>query len=118
MRRLKTILEIEFRMGNGECRLHYLSNRLFRRDFTHIVSNLKGRFHGWFHPIVLHGHEQRIDNNAQCDEQINKRVHYEEFNVMSKYVPPRTAFPAKQQLVTLGLHKLFLVHALLEPEQV
>jgi len=70
------------------------------------------------HAILLHRHEQRVDDNAQCDEEVDERVHDEQLDDVCELVPASTALPAKQQLMTLVLQKLFLAHAFLKPEKI
>jgi len=70
------------------------------------------------HAFLLHGHERRVDDDAQRDEEVDERVHDEQLDEVRELVPAAAALPAEQQLVTLALQKLLLVHALLEPEKI
>ena len=56
---------------------------------------------------MLHRHESRVDDNAQRYEQVDERVHDEQLNNVRESVPAWTAFPAEQDVHTLGLDVLF-----------
>lgn len=45
------------------------------------------------HGIVLHGHEKGIQDNADGDGQVNKRVHYNQVDEMFHLQPWFTAVP-------------------------
>ena len=45
------------------------------------------------HGIVLHGHEKGIQDNADGDGQVNKRVHYDQVDEMFHLQPWFTAVP-------------------------
>ena len=69
------------------------------------------------HFSVLHGHEERVDDDAQRYEEIDEGVHDEELDEVCEPVPGGRALPAEQQQHTLLFDKLFLVHPFLVTEQ-
>ena len=48
------------------------------------------------HASVIHRHEQRVENDAQSDEEIDKRVHDKQLHDVSEALPARAALPVKQ----------------------
>ena len=70
------------------------------------------------HAVSFHGHEERVDDDAQRDEEVHERVHNEQLDDVCKLVPTGAAFPAEQQLMTLALQKLLLVYAFVKPEKI
>ena len=45
---------------------------------------------------MFHSHEKSVDDDAKRNEQINKGVHNEQFDEVSKFVPSRTALPTEE----------------------
>jgi len=85
---------------------------------THIVAVCERRFHVVIHAFLLHGHEGGVDDDAQRDKEVDKRIHDEQLDEVREPVPAAAAFPPEQQLTTLALQELLLAHALLEPEKI
>ena len=50
---------------------------------------------------VVAGHERRVADDAQRDEEVDERVHDEQFHVAREPVPAGRAVPVEQQLVDL-----------------
>ena len=65
---------------------------------THVISNLENVHHVVTHASVINGHEACVQDDAQSDEEINKRVHDEQLHDASEALPARAALPVKQQL--------------------
>jgi len=80
---------------------------------TYIVADYKCSFECRVHVGLVDGHEQRVDDDAQRDEEIDERVHDKQLDHVSELVPVRMTFPAEHELHQLLLHKLLLVHAFL-----
>lgn len=46
-------------------------------EYTHVISHLQEMGEAVFHAVVIQGHEERIDDDTQSDEQLHKRIeHY------------------------------------------
>lgn len=39
------------------------------------------------HSSVIHRHEDGVDDDANSDEHVDERIHYEQFNDVSKAMP-------------------------------
>jgi len=83
-----------------------------RDSESYIVADDEGSRELIVHSSVFHCHKGCVDDNAQRNEQVDKGIHDEQLNNVSKSVPARTALPAKQQVHTLGLN-VFLQHSFL-----
>ena len=57
---------------------------------------------------MFHRHKQSIDDDAESDEEVDKRVHDEQFDDVGELIPPGTTLPPKQQLVALVFEELLL----------
>jgi len=66
---------------------------------TYVISNLENVGEVVTHASVIHGHEARVQDDAQSDEEINKRIHDEQLDDVSEALPACAAFPVKQQLM-------------------
>ena len=62
-------------------------------------------------------HEERVDDDAQRNEEVDEGVHDEEFDEVRDPVPARRALPTKQQQLTLGLDVFLLRHAVVHAEK-
>jgi len=51
------------------------------------------------HARMIIGHERRIENNTQRYEEVDKRVHYEQFHEVSEPLPATATLPVKEQLL-------------------
>ena len=71
----------------------------------------------WIHLGMVQGHEDRVDNDTESDEQVDEGVEDEEFDDVWDLVPVRMTLPTEQEKFTLLLQKLFLVHAFPVAEQ-
>jgi len=85
---------------------------------TYVVAVGEGCLQMVVHAVLLHRHEERVDDDTQRDEHVDERIHDKQLDDVSELVPAAAALPAEQQLVTLALQKLLLVHAFLEPEKI
>lgn len=45
---------------------------------------------------MLHGHEQGVEDNADGDAQVNKRIHHHEMNPLFKDHPSFRAVPLQE----------------------
>ena len=50
------------------------------------------------HWIVLHGHEDSVENDADGDTQVHKRVHHHKVHPLLKEHPGRTAIPLQKDV--------------------
>ena len=57
---------------------------------------------GRTHAGRLHGHEERVDDDAQRDEEIHEGIHDEEFEVVRELIPAGRTLPPEQDLSALG----------------
>ena len=64
------------------------------------------------HAGVIHCHEDRVDDDAECDEQIDESIHDEQLDNASKLVPASAAFPIEEQLEASLLHRLLPIQLL------
>ena len=58
---------------------------------THIVSLLEDEGEGGVHVVVVCRHEGRVDDDAECDEEVDEGVHDEDLDDVREAVPARTA---------------------------
>lgn len=70
----------------------------------------------WGHGMVLHGHEQRVQHNADGDGQVNKWIHDNQVHYLLQLHPVRVAFPDQERVgklvpargtLPLGLFQLY-----------
>lgn len=47
------------------------------QNHTHIVSHLEEVFEAAVHAVVVHGHEERVDDDTQRNEQLHERVEHQ-----------------------------------------
>ncbi len=52
---------------------------------THIVAILQGGIHSRIHVVVVQGHEQRVDDNAERDKQVDEGVEDHERQVLKRH---------------------------------
>lgn len=50
------------------------------------------------HGVVLHGHEEGVEHNADSDSQVNKRVHHNKVYPLFKDHPGGTAVPLQEKV--------------------
>lgn len=55
---------------------------------------LKVRGHG----VVLHGHEERIEDNTDGDGQVHERIHDNEIDYLLDFNPLRAALPDQERV--------------------
>ena len=54
------------------------------QKWFYIVSVLECVVHSRVHVVVVEGHEEGVDDNAQRDEQVNERVEDDERQILQK----------------------------------
>lgn len=60
---------------------------------THIVSHLEEVLEAAVHPVVVHGHEECVDDDAERDEQLHKWVKHQQLHQLGKLIPEPTTVP-------------------------
>ena len=61
--------------------------------YTYIVSHLEEVVETTVHAVVVHGHEERVDDDTQRDEQLHKRVEHQQLHQLCKLIPIGTTVP-------------------------
>ena len=70
-------LDTCFYSNTGKTLLCQRSGCVAMAPIAYVVSVLEQWDHGVAHAVVVHGHEDRVDDDTQRDEHVDKRVHYE-----------------------------------------
>lgn len=60
---------------------------------TYQVTNRQDPLKVFSHGVVLHGHEQSVEDNTNSDGQVNKWVHDNQVDYVFDFQPDGTAFP-------------------------
>lgn len=60
---------------------------------AYIVSGLEHPVHLFVHVVVIQGHEERVDNDAKCDEELDKRIEDHHGDVLLELKPDPTTIP-------------------------
>ena len=68
---------------------------------TYIVADVQYVGELWWDVGVIARHERRVTDDTQSDEQVDERVHNEQFHVVRETIPARWTLPVEQQLVDL-----------------
>lgn len=63
------------------------------KKVTHIVSTLERLLHGLVHVVVVERHEQRVDDDAERDEEFDERVEDDERYVLLELEPQPATVP-------------------------
>lgn len=63
------------------------------REITHVVATLEHTFHFLIHIMMIHRHEHGIHNDAQRNEELNKRIEDNERDPFLKFQPNPAAVP-------------------------
>lgn len=76
-------------------RIHDLS---VQWKITYVVAALKRSFHIFVHIMMIKGHKQSIDDDTQCNEQLNERIEDKQRDVLLKLQPQPTAVPYAEEI--------------------
>ncbi len=71
---------------------------------THIISVFERSIQVRFDSVVIEGHEKRVDNNAECDEQLDERVENYERKDLLELDPGATTVPDAERLDAVVSH--------------
>lgn len=79
---------------------------------TYVITDGQRSGHLGAHVGVVHGHEDRVDDDAERNEEVDEGVHYEELHKTCEPVPGRKALPIEEQSETESLHPLLATRRL------
>ena len=66
--------------------------------FTHQVPDAQQLLKLLRHWIMLHGHEDGVEHDAQCDTEVNKRVHDDGVEPLLQPPPAAAAVPLQEDV--------------------
>ena len=66
---------------------------------------------------MVHRHEDRVDDDAHRDEEVDERVHDEQLHGVREAVPARRTLPLVDQLRALALHVVLPRQLLVEVQE-
>jgi len=69
-------------------------------DSTHVIARFEYSFHIFVHVVMIQCHEQRIDDDAECDEELYERIKDQQGHVLLKVEPELTAIPDAKDVDT------------------
>lgn len=69
-------------------------------DNTHVIARLEYSFHVFVHVVVIQCHEERIDDDAERDEEFYERIKDQQGHVLLKLEPKPTAIPDAKDVDT------------------
>lgn len=65
---------------------------------THIVSHLEEVLEAAVHAVVVHGHEERVDDDAEGDEQLHEGIKHQQLHQLGKLFPGPATVPYTEQV--------------------
>lgn len=68
--------------------------------YTYIIASFEYSLHVFVHVMVIQRHEERIDNDTECDEKLYERVKDQVGHVLLKLEPEPTAVPDAKHVDT------------------
>lgn len=63
------------------------------RANAYIVSGLEHPIHLLVHVVVIQGHEERVDDDAECDEELDERIEDQQRHVLLELEPDPATIP-------------------------
>lgn len=60
---------------------------------TYIVAHLEKVLEAFVHAVMVHCHEEGVDDNTESDEQLNEGIKHQELDKLCKLDPHPTAVP-------------------------
>jgi len=67
---------------------------------THVVAGFEHSLHIFVHVVVIQRHEERVDDDAECDEELYERIKDQQGHVLLKLEPGPTAIPHAKDVDT------------------
>lgn len=67
---------------------------------THVIARFQHPFHIPVHVVVIQRHKERVDNDAECDEELYERIKHQQGHVLLKFKPEPTAVPDAKDVDT------------------
>lgn len=67
---------------------------------THVIARFKYSFHILVHVVMVQCHEQRINDDAECDEELYEWIKDQQGDVLLNLEPKPTAIPDAKDVDT------------------
>lgn len=86
-------------MNHIQC-IFYLLNKAILHGGTHVIARFENSLHIFVHIVVVQRHEERIDDDAERDEELYERVKDQQGHVLLKLEPEPAAVPDAKDVDT------------------
>lgn len=67
---------------------------------THVIARFENSLHIFVHIVVIQRHEERIDDDAECDEELYEWIKDQEGHVLLNLKPEPAAVPDAKDVDT------------------
>lgn len=74
------------------------------RANAYIVSGLEHSIHLLVHVVVIQGHEERVDDDAECDEELDERIEDQQRHVLLELEPDPATIPNAKNIDATQKH--------------
>lgn len=71
---------------------------------AYIVSGLEHPIHLLVHVVVIQGHEERVDDDAECDEELDERIEDQQRHVLLELEPDPATIPNAKNIDATQKH--------------